>query len=735
MTVLEKTDERLGSVVTIARDRQDATDDKCVHLISQKIQPQHIDRLAVVYVRQSTPQQVLENRESRELQYKLSRRAEQLGWPADRVVTIDDDLGQSGTTAENRLGFQRLMTEVSLSHVGIVLGTELNRLARSNKDWHQLLELCAVFGTLLADQDGLYDPVEYNDRLLLGLSGIMSEAELHILRNRMMQGKRNKAERGELFSFVPRGYVRTASGDVAMDPDEQVQMVMRLFFEKFDALASGRELLRWMLENDVHLPVRPNGGSDRGELQWRRATPGAVYRILHHPMYAGAYSYGRHPTDPRRKIPGRPGTGKTTAPMDQWQVLEKDRSPAYISWEQYLSNIRRLAENASRFAAKGAVREGEALLAGLVTCGHCDYRMIVVYNEKVHQGRYVCRTKEPVPGFTCQSVQAKVVDDLVAKQVLQAIQPAALELSLAAAEELDRERERVDKHWQKRLERAAYQAKRAWRQYDAIEPENRLVGRELEKQWEEALRSQRDMEEAYTRFRSEQMRTLAPEDRDRILSLAADIPSLWEASSTTPIDRKAIIRCLVEQVVIHVAERTEAVGVTIRWAGGFESHHETQRSVARYEQLRDFDRLCERILELREARKPASQIAANLNQDGFRTPRGKLFQAETVRTLLSRRRLSRSDKHEEPNDSTSLGAEQWPMSRLVKELEIPLSTLCRWCRCGWVQAVKTPAGRWRIWTNSEEFVRFRRLRDYQRGDLSQTYPRELTTPSLRGTTS
>ena len=734
MTVLEKTRPREHVATPGTSDRQSGRHEPYSDSRWSQIQPRHLERVAIVYVRQSTPQQVIKNRESTDLQYKLSRRAEQLGWPSDRVVVIDEDLGQTAATMENRLGFQWLMAEVSLNHVGIVFGIEMTRLARSNKDWHQLLEVCAIFDTLLADQDRLYDPADYSDRLLLGLTGIMSEAELHILRNRMMQGRRNKAERGELFSHLPRGFVRMASGGVAMDPDEQVQAVMRLFFEKFETLGSGRKLLRWLLDNEVRLPVRPSRGPDREELQWRRATAGAIYRVLHHPMYAGAYSYGRHPTDPRRKIPGRPGTGKRTAPMDQWQVLKKDHLPAYISWEQYLSNLRRLAENASRFTTKGAVRQGESLLGGLVACGRCDHRMMVVYNEKVHQGRYVCRASDPMPGLACQSVQSKVVDRLVARQVLRALEPAALELSLKAAEELEREYQRLDEHWQKRLERAVYEAERARRQHNTVEPENRLVARELEKRWEEALREQRELEETYARFQREQARTLAAEEREHILSLSSDIASLWEAPSTTPADRKSIVRCLVERVVVHVLEQTEAMEVTIHWAGGFESHHETERPVGCYEQLRDFDRLRSRILELREAGEPATRIADRLNQEGFRTPRGKLFRADTIRTLLSRRGISRSGGAEEPEDRELPEVRQWSMNQLVEELKVPWTTLCHWCRCGWLHAAKSQRGWWRVWADAEELARLRRLRDYRRADPGQRYPAELTTPHFGGKT-
>jgi DNA invertase Pin-like site-specific DNA recombinase len=734
MTVLEKTTQTERAEATGICDRQGRRQEPYSDPRCSQIHSRHLERLAIVYVRQSTPQQVIKNRESTDLQYKLRRRAEQLGWASDRVVVLDEDLGQTAATVENRLGFQWLMAEVSLNHVGIVFGIEMTRLARSNKDWHQLLELCAIFDTLLADQDRLYDPADYSDRLLLGLTGIMSEAELHILRNRMMQGKRNKAERGELFSHVSRGFVRTGSGEVIMDPDEQVQAVMRLFFEKFEILGSGRKLLRWLLENDIRLPVRPSQGPDRGELKWRRATPGAIYKILHHPMYAGAYSYGRHPTDPRRKIPGRPGTGTTTAPMDRWQVLKKDRLPSYISWEQYLANLQCLTRNTSRFTSLGAPREGEALLGGLVTCEGCDHRMMVVYHDGASQGRYVCYTRDPIPGLVCQSVQAKVVDHLVANQVLRALEPAALEISLAAAEEFRREHQRVDEHWQKRLERAAYQAQRAWRQYDAVEPENRLVARELESRWEEALHEQRELEEEYARFQHEQARTLASGDRDRILSLSSDVAALWEAPSTTPVDRKTIFRSLVERVVVRVPEQTEVVEVTIRWAGGFESRHETTRPVACYEQLRDYDRLRSRVLELREAGESATRIAERLNAEGYSTPRGKKFQAATVRTLLSRRALSRCQTDEKPENQGPPGVERWSISQLVQELNVPISTLCRWCRRGWMHARQGRDGRWTIWADAQELARLRRLREHQRTDPGQSYPAELTTPRLGGKT-
>jgi hypothetical protein len=405
----------------------------------------------------------------------------------------------------------------------------MSRLARSCKDWYQLLELAAVFGVLIADQDGLYDPGEYNDRLLLGLKGTMSEAELHLLRGRLLQGKRNKAERGELFSHPPVGYIRLPDGPLAIDPDEQAQDVVRLIFAKFVELGSARQVLLYLNRHDIRLPVRAHGGPGRGELQWRAPVPATVYNILRHPLYAGAYCYGRSRIDPRRQIPGRPQTGRVRMDDDQWQVLLPGLLPAYISWEQYLANRRRLHDNRSLFETRGAPRSGAALLGGLVACARCGWRMVVHYRGGSHVPRYVCRGYDPSLGRPerCPTLTARVVDDLVSSLVPEALRPAALELSLAAADDLLRETERLEKHWRQRLERARFQAERARRQFDAAEPENRLVARELERRWEEALREEQRLSEDYARSQRERPGPLTEEDRGRVRALASDIPALW----------------------------------------------------------------------------------------------------------------------------------------------------------------------------------------------------------------
>lgn len=701
-----------------------------------KIQPHHRERLAVVYVRQSTARQVLEHCESTALQYGLADRAVQLGWQKDRVLVIDDDLGQSGSTAENRLGFRRLLAEVSLDHVGIVLGIEMSRLARSNRDWHQLLDLCAVFRCILADQDGLYDPSCYNDRLLLGLKGTMSEAELHILRARMDEGKRNKARRGELFSHQPIGYIRLPSGDVRFDPDEQAQSVVKLIFEKFEELGSGRRLFHYLLEQGIRIPVRSHSGPQQGQLEWRTPCNNTLYGMLHNPQYAGAYSYGRNPTNPRRKKPGRNGTGKVRAPMDQWLTLLRDHLPAYITWEQYLANQKRLQQNCAGFETLGATREGPSLLGGLVCCGCCGRRMYVAYHDKPMLPRYTCQTDAPLRPGECenQNLAARVVDELVSQLVLKAIEPAAVELTLQAESQMRTEQQRLTKHWQQKLERAHYQTERARRQYDAVEPENRLVARELERCWDRAMLDERKIQEEHARFCHQHSGELTADERQQICALSSTIATLWDAATSTPQDRQEIVRMLIDKVVVRVHERTEFVDVTVNWAGGYVSQHEVRRPVGCYEQLRDYDQLLARITELRDAGKTATKIAEQLNTEGFHSPRCEhRFNQGSVRQLLSRAGLTRRPGKDAGSDSDLRQPNEWWMRDLALELKIPFQTLCAWCRAGWVHARKVTLAyrRWVVWADVNELDRLRRLRDYQRSGPHMPYPVELKTPTPR----
>jgi len=543
----------------------------------------------VVYIRQSTAQQVLEPQESTRLQYGLVGRAQQLGWAPDRVLVIDDDQGKSAASAVDRAGFQRLVSAVRLNHVGLILGVELSRLARSNADWHRLLAVGALFGTLLADADGRYDPAQYTDRLLLGLQGTMREAELPLLKQRMYEGKLNTARRGELVVPVPLGYVRRASGEVTFDPDDQVQHTIRLLCRTFEELGRLNALLRYLVAHDIRLGIRVPGGAHKGELEWRRPNRMTVQNRLKNPIYAGAYAYGRRQVDPRRQTPGRRRTGRATIVPEGWVALLRDRLPASLTWDQYEQHLAQFHANQARPDATGAVRRGPALLAGLVVCARCGARLYVRYDGGAGALRptYVCqRLRSTYADRSGQAIAARPLERVVSEQVLAALAPAALapaalEWSLAAAQTLAHERADLHRLWHQRRERATYDADRAGRQCRLVEPENRLVARQVEREWEEKLVAQQRLEEEYARFLRTQPRGLSEAEREAIRRLASDVPARWHAPPTTVVERKEVLRQLVERVVVAVVGDRARVHVTIHWAGGLQTAGEVLRPVAR----------------------------------------------------------------------------------------------------------------------------------------------------------
>lgn len=699
-------------------------------LRSPKLRAWHLDRSAFVYVRQSTPQQVIDHQESTARQYALADRAVALGWTPDRITTIDDDLGKSGQSIEGRPGFQRLLAEVALDHVGLILGLEMSRLARSNRDWHQLLELCARFRVLLADAEAIYDPSDHNDRLLLGLHGMMSEAELHVLKERMYQGKLNKARRGALMGVPPIGYVRLVSGEWAIDPDEQVQATVRLLFDQFDKEATLHGLLRYLVHHGVCIPVRPCGGPNKGELQWRRPNRATLSNLLHHPSYAGAYRFGHRPIDPRRKQPGRPQTGKLIRRPEECLVLIRDRLPAFITWERFCVNQERLDANRARHDRLGAPRQGASLLAGLLRCGRCGRRMIVRYSGPKNRHAYTCtRGAADYGDPLCQSLSGPVLDELITERVLAAVEPAALEASLAAVAGVERERAELTKHWQLRRERTAYEVDRAARQYQACEPENRLVGRELERRWEEAMKVQRQLQDQYERWQRTAPGRLSADDEQAIRCLAGDLPSVWRASTTTPAERQRIARLVIEHVKVHVDKSSEHVDVELHWVGGLVESHILSRPVKRYDLQADYPRLVERLQAWCGEGLSAAGIAERLNAEGFRPPkRVERFNRGMVHRLLWHLDLDRREPH---GSLASLGRDEYRPGSLARKLGISRDTVHRWLRAGWLPSRRDAKGHHVIWADATELSRLQELHKLPRNWATKERLAELTKPKPR----
>jgi DNA invertase Pin-like site-specific DNA recombinase len=683
----------------------------------QKIRAEHLGRAAMVYVRQSSRQQVLEHSESTRLQYALAERAVALGWARSQVVVIDDDLGVSAATADSRKGFARLVTEVTMGRAGVVLGTEMSRLARTGRDWHQLLELCSLSGVLLADPDGVYDPGVYNDRLLLGLKGTMSEAELYLIRQRMLSGKLAKAERGELAIPLPIGYVRRPSGEVILDPDEQAQHVVRLVFSIFGRRGTLNGVLRYLVDQQIQLPVRVHSGSSKGEIEWRRPSRETLQIMLHNPVYAGYYAYGRRQVEPRKKVAGRPSTGRVVKDSSQWLVLLPGRLPAYITPQEYEANIARMAANRQTAATPGAPRDGSALLSGLLRCGRCGgHRMTVRYHTP--------SSRNPAHGYTCafyqvnygtggpcQHIAGPALDNYITGQVLQAVAPAALEVSMAAAAQAEDERTMLDKLWRQRLERARYAADRARRQYQLAEPETRLVVRQLEADWETALAGAARLEADYQRFTEQQPTTLTAAQRAAIQALASDLPQVWHAAPTTHADRKELLRILIEDITVNVAGNSELVDVTITWAGGHQTSGQAVRPVARLDQLSYYPALLTHVTELAEAGHNNRQIADSLNTEGFRPPkRTSRFTDGQVRTLITQHGI-RGHAKGRPAVLTSLPPGQWSVPGLAAELGMPTATIYNWIYRGWITARHAPRTRnWIITADKDQIRQLRQRR-------------------------
>ena len=668
-----------------------------------KVKPSHTQRAAFVYIRQSSPSQVEYNRESTARQYALVEKACVLGWAKEQVIVIDQDLGLSGSGSVKRSGFAHMTAEVALGHVGIVLGLEVSRLARNNADWYRLLDLCGITDTLIGDSDGVYHPALFNDRLVLGLKGTMSEAELHILRARLDGGIRNKAARGELRRGLPVGFVwGEEDGEVRFHPDEAVVSSIRTVFSKFTELGSVRKVWLWFRSEGLSFPLRAHMKS---EIRWVAPTYTALHHVLTNPVYAGAYAYGKSRHQRYVDEQGMFRRRTRHLPMAEWSVLLPEHHPGFIDWATFQANQARIDTNIhpQPHQAGGAVREGAALLQGLATCGKCGRRLHTHYRGRNSSPGYHCSGKDIVQGrgVYCLNVGGVQIDQAVVEAFLRTVTPAAVEATQLAIQQLEADQDAALGQWRLAVERARYEAERAERQYRAVEPENRLVARGLETEWEKRLRDLAAAEAELQRREQHRPRTLSPEEKNKIRFLGSDLNKVWTAPTTTDRDRKELLRALLEEVIITVDRPEHRAHLTLRWRGGTLTELDLSLPRSQPRGLRTEE---DTISLLRRLAVHYSDdvIAGILNRQGRKTATGERFTAHQVGCLRRYRNIPRFQPPAEP-----LTGELATIRKAAKILGINTSTIHRWLNDGFIAGEQvTPGAPWQIRITDELRARF-----------------------------
>ena len=658
-----------------------------------KITAAHLRRRALVYVRQSTTAQLEYNRESTERQYRLAERAVELGWAREQIKVLDQDLGISGSGLAERAGFTHLTAEVALGHVGIVLGLEVSRLARNNADWYRLLDLCGTTDTLIGDADGIYHPGLFNDRLVLGLKGTMSEAELHVLRARLNGGISNKAARGELRRGLPVGLIwGEADGEVLLHPDEAVSGAIRAVFERFAEMGSARRVWLWFRQQGLRFPLQ---SSTLPEMHWITPSYTKIHEVLSNPVYAGAYVYSKTRHERYVDDTGRVRKRVRHLPRSEWSVVIHDHHPGFIDWQTFEANQLRLAQNTHPrpHQAGGAVREGAALLQGIAKCGCCGRGLRVYYSGRNSAPGYYCsgNTISNGRGEWCLRIGGRQIDAAVAEAFLAALAPAGLEAALKAAEQLESDHDGVLAQFRREVERAQYEVQRAERRYRAVDPENRLVARGLEAEWENSLRQLEAARTELTRREQQRPRALRAEERTAIRSLGGDLKGVWSATTTADRDRKALLRALLEEVIIAVQRHEFCAHLTMRWRGG--AITELVVPIPRFQPVgpRTEEDTIELLCRLAML-YPDEVIASILNRQERKTATGGRFTANQVGSLRRYRNIPRFQPPADPAQG-----ELATIRKAAQILGLNTSTIHRWLADGFIAGEQiTPGAPWQI---------------------------------------
>ncbi|MDV3002614.1 MAG: hypothetical protein N5P05_004269 (plasmid) [Chroococcopsis gigantea SAG 12.99] len=669
--------------------------------MNSKISQTHLSRRALVYLRQSTPHQVEFNRESSQRQYALAERAKELGWDDSLISVLDGDLGKSGQNTNGREDFQRLMAAVGLREVGAVFALEASRFSRSQADWHKLIDICALTDTLVIDGEGIYNPNDFNDRVLLGFKGTWSHTELHGMRLRLQGAKLNKAKKGELRCLPPTGYVYDQNGALILDPDESVVAAIRLVFEQFRLLKTAFKVMRYFAGNQIPFPRRIWRPGESGTLKWGATNLSRILAILHNPTYTGTYVYGRRRSQSVITSGEITSTKTVVKPLAEWTVMIPDAHPAYISWEEYKDNVAQLTRNLGKEAIEGrsgSAREGAALLQGLLICGRCGRRMSPRYHG--NGGRritYQCdkRRREDGQHGICWSVPGAPIEAAIVKHLFSVLTGSHLDISLAVLHEIEKNIQEQERHWQLRLERARYEANRAERQYDAVDPENRLVARTLEQRWNDKLRALAELDSAYKAARREQGSELSEEGRIEVLRLAQDLPKVWHSPTTTAGERKEMLGLLIKQVAITPRESpTRQTHIAILWHTGATDELSSSRP-SQAQKLATSGEVIAAVRVLTPAHNDAA-IAVELNRRGLLSGRGRAFTAASVAWIRWKHQIPK------PGASNVFAATEgirddgcYSTPALAKKLGVGIHTIHYWRSQGVLEAFQDiPHGPW-----------------------------------------